>query len=73
MVTHAAQRKGNPETLKGPVLAVNFPGHFISGHELLKAAQLASGRQHLGAKPLPWGVLKLLGVVSPVMRSIAWM
>jgi nucleoside-diphosphate-sugar epimerase len=50
----------------------HFAGHFVTPEEMA-AAIVAAAPVPLDARPFPWMVLALLGVVDPIMRSVAKM
>ncbi len=59
--------------------ALHFAGHTLTGRELLAAVEAAA--DELGLRPergwlhggLPWGVIRAIGLVNPMMRELAGM
>ncbi len=52
---------------------LHFRGHVVTGDELVEAAREALGRPDLKARRLPWTLLRLLGLVVPMLRELAKM
>lgn len=51
---------------------IGFPGYALTGDELLNTIERAAGRP-LKRNGLPWFVLHLMGLFSPMMREVAAM
>jgi nucleoside-diphosphate-sugar epimerase len=49
-----------------------FPGFALTGHKLIAAAEQAVGRT-LKVKGMPWPLLRVAGLFSPLMREVAEM
>jgi nucleoside-diphosphate-sugar epimerase len=47
----------------------HFAGHWVSHGQVMAAVQSALGRR-LSVAPLPWWMLRAMGLVNPVMRDI---
>lgn len=50
----------------------HFPGHFVTPGAVFSALEAAAGRP-LRRVPMPWGTLRTLGLVMPLMREIVRM
>ena len=53
----------------GPFENFHFAGHWMSHGQIMAAIQASLGRQ-LQVAPLPWWMLRAMGLVDPVMRDI---
>lgn len=49
-----------------------FPGHTLSGRELVTAIETAAGKS-LKIAGFPWPLIRVLGLVSPMLREVAEM
>jgi nucleoside-diphosphate-sugar epimerase len=60
-------------------LRLHFAGHAVTGHDFMAALDEAAGS--LGLRPdrgftvggMPWGVIRVIGLVHPLMRELARM
>ncbi len=50
----------------------HFSGHWVSHGQIMNAVQAGLGRQ-MKVGPLPWWMLRAMGLVNPVMRDICEM
>lgn len=50
----------------------HFEGHTLTGGQMKEAAEMASGRR-LALRRVPWPLLRVAGLVMPMMREIALM
>lgn len=55
-----------------PFEMVNFPGYALTGDELIALVERALGRSLKRRRP-PWGLVRLMGLVSPLMREVGAM
>jgi nucleoside-diphosphate-sugar epimerase len=55
-----------------PFEVLHFEGHTLTGEELKRHVEKAVGRQ-LKLRAVPWTLLRLAGLVSPMMREVAAM
>lgn len=62
---------GRRDTL-GVFERFHFEGHTLTGHEMKKAAEVASGRR-LALRRVPWPLLRVAGLVVPMMHEISVM
>jgi nucleoside-diphosphate-sugar epimerase len=53
----------------GPFENFHFAGHWVSHGQVMAAVQSGLGRR-LSVAPLPWWMLRAMGLVNPVMRDI---
>lgn len=60
----AEQRKGLM-----PFENFHFVGHWVSHGQIMEAIQAGLGRR-LAVRPMPWWMLRAMGLVDPVMRDI---
>jgi len=47
----------------------HFAGHFVTGDQMIEAVQAALPEPYR-VKPMPWGVMGLLGLFVPVVREV---
>src|SRR5690606_14777526 len=47
----------------------HFAGHWVSHGQIMAAIQTALGRQ-LKIAPMPWWLLRAMGLINPIMRDI---
>ncbi len=52
--------------------AIGFEGFSLTGRDLIDGIERAIGRE-LRVDAMPWGIVRALGVVSPMMREVAEM
>ncbi len=53
-----------------PFETFGFPGHAVTGQELMDAIAAATGRQ-LTVKPIWWPMMRAVGLVMPLARELA--
>jgi nucleoside-diphosphate-sugar epimerase len=61
---------------RGPrleLLRVHFPGHSLTGAQLLAQIETLLGRGPLKIRGMPWGLMRLGGSVVPMWREVAEM
>lgn len=47
----------------------HYSGHFATGHQTIAAVQSALPTQ-AAVKPVPWGMLKFIGIFVPILREV---
>lgn len=52
-----------------PFDSFHFAGHWVNHGQVMAAIQAGLGRE-LGVAPLPWWMLRALGMINPIMRDI---
>mgnify|MGYP003671594345 CR=1 FL=1 len=56
----------------GAFTRTGFPGYALTGRELVDGLERVSGRS-LVVRPMPWPLIRVLGLVMPQMREIAYL